>query len=123
MGDFNINVTIEEINFDKLDEFYDLFNLTNLITWPTCFTKIHKLTIDLILTNKETCFPITKVTESGLSNFHKLISTFLWSHFSQMNPKMIYYRNYKKINEQKFIEYLKNINFCFNQTIETTIMN
>ena len=31
-----------------------------------------------------------------------------------MKPKAIYYRDYKKINEQKFLEDVKNINFCFN---------
>ena len=60
----------------KLDEFGDLFNLTNLVTPPTCFTKTHKSTIDLILTNKGICFQKIKVTETGLNNFHKLISTF-----------------------------------------------
>ena len=30
-----------------------------------------------------------------------------------MKPKAIYYRNYKKINEQKFLEDVKNTN-CFN---------
>ena len=38
MGDFNIDVTNRGVEFDKLDKFYDLFNLTNLITSPTCFT-------------------------------------------------------------------------------------
>ena len=52
MGDFNIDVTNRGVEFDKLDEFSDLFNLTNLITSPTCFTKTQKSTIDLILTNK-----------------------------------------------------------------------
>ena len=88
--------------------------MTNLATSPTCFTKTHKSTIDLILTNKENCSQKTKVTETGLSDFHKLISTFLRSHFSRLKPKAIYYRNYKKINEQKFLEDVKNINFCFN---------
>ena len=39
MGDFNIDVANRGVEFDKLDEFFDLFNLTNLITSPTCFTK------------------------------------------------------------------------------------
>ena len=30
-----------------------------------------------------------------------------------MKPKAIYYRNYKKFNEQKFVEDVKNTN-CFN---------
>ena len=72
---------------DKLDEFCDFLNLTNLITSPTCFTKTHKSTIDLILTNKESCFQKTKATETGLSDFHKLISTFLRSQFCRLKPK------------------------------------
>ena len=60
MGDFNIAVTAE---------FCDLFNLTNLMTSPMCFTKTNESTIDLILINKEGCFQ-KKVTETGLSDFH-----------------------------------------------------
>ena len=92
MWDFNIGVINKGIEFDKLDEFCDLFNLTNLATSPTCFTKIRKSTIDLILTNKGNCFQKTKVTETGLNDFHKLPSTFLRAHFSRLNPKTIYYR-------------------------------
>ena len=56
MGDFNIDVTNRGVEFDMLDEFCDSFNLTNVITSPTCLTKTHKSTIDLILTNKENIF-------------------------------------------------------------------
>ena len=87
MEDFNIDITNKGVEMDKLDEFCDLFNLINLITSPTCFTKTHKSTIDLILTNKESCFQKTKVTETGLSDFHKLISTFLRSQFCRLKPK------------------------------------
>ena len=73
MGDFNIDFTNKGTECDTLDEFCDLFNLTNLATSPRCFTKAHKSTIDLILTNKGNCFQKTKVTETGLSDFHKLI--------------------------------------------------
>ena len=88
MGDFNIDVTKKGIEFDKLDEFCDLFNLTDLVTSPTCFTKTHKSTIDLILTNKGNCLQKTENTETGLSDFHKLIITFLRSHFSRLKPKV-----------------------------------
>ena len=56
----------------------------------------------------------TKIPETGLSHFHELISTFLRSHFSRLMPKASYYRNSKKFNEQKFLEEVKNTNFCFN---------
>ena len=81
MGGFNIDVTNRGVEFDKLDEFYDLFSLTNLITSLMCFIKTHKSTINLILTKKESCFQKTKVTENGLSDFHMLFSTFLRSLF------------------------------------------
>ena len=78
---FKIDVTNRGVEFDKLDEFCDLFKLTNLVNSPTCFTKMDKSTIDLILINKERCFQKTKVTETGLSDFHRLINTFLRSQF------------------------------------------
>ena len=59
MGEFNIDVTNRGVEFDKLDEFCDLFNLTNLITSPTYFNKTYKSTFDLILTNKK-LFPKNK---------------------------------------------------------------
>ena len=113
MGDFTINATNGGVEFDKLDEFCDLFNLTNLIT-STCFTKTHKSTIDLILTNKESCFHKTKVTETGLSDFHRLISKFLRSQCCRLKPKKIYYRNFKYLNEKNFLQKIKNIDFIFN---------
>ena len=113
MGDFSIDVTNKGIEFDRLEEFCDLFNLTDLVT-SSCCTKILKSTINLILTSKENCFQKTKVTETGWSNFHKLISTLLQSYFSQLNHKTIYYRNCKIFNEQKFLKEARNANFCFN---------
>ena len=50
MGDFNLDVIYKGIKFDKLRECCDLFNLTNLVTSPTCFIKTHKSTIGFILT-------------------------------------------------------------------------
>ena len=87
IGDFNIEVTNKGIEFDKLNEFCDSLNLTKLVTSPTCFTKTHISKIYLILTNKGNCFHEIKVTETGLNDFHKLISTFLRSHFSRLKPK------------------------------------
>ena len=51
MPGFNIDVTNREVDFNNLDEFCKLFNSTNLITSPTCFTKTHKSTNNWILTH------------------------------------------------------------------------
>ena len=61
MGDCNIDVKSKSLGYDKLDEFCDLFNLTNLIKSETYFTKNHKSLLDVYLTNtplssqKNTC--------------------------------------------------------------------
>ena len=52
MRDFNIYVKIKGNGYQKLEEFCDMFNLTNLVDTETCVTNSHKSTIDLMLTNK-----------------------------------------------------------------------
>ena len=78
MGDFNIDISSLGVGFDKLSEFINLFDLTNLIKENTCITKDHQSTIDLILTNRPLSFQKTKVTETGLSDYHMLISSFFF---------------------------------------------
>ena len=51
MGDFNIDIKSSNSDKDKLENFCDLFNLTNLVHSDTCFMKNSKSIIDLILTN------------------------------------------------------------------------
>ena len=76
--------------------------------------KVHVVKIVPGLSKTHYCSQKTKVTETVLGDFHKLMSTILGSHFSLLKPNTIYYRNHKKINEQKFLEDVKNTNFCFN---------
>ena len=54
MGDFRIDIKSSNSNKDKLENFCDLFNLTNLV--------------DLILTNKPLHLQKTHVVETGLSD-------------------------------------------------------
>ena len=94
MGDFNIDLKIKGFGFNKLDQFCELFNLTNLIKTETYFTMSHKSLIDLFLTNKPLSFQKTHVTKTGLSGYHKLISTFLKSYFTRLTPEVVSYTNY-----------------------------
>ena len=102
MGDFNIDILNKGLGYGKLDTFSDLFNLTNLIHSETCLMKNHKSTIDLFLTNKPKSFFKTYTTETGLSDYHKLISIFFKSKAPKLKPKVIFYRNYKKFDEKSF---------------------
>ena len=115
MGDFNIDVNAGVgLGNDKLDEFKNSFNLTNLIKEFTCITKDNKSTIDLIFTNRPLSFQKTIVSETGLSDYHMLISSFFKSHYSRLKPKVINYRNYKKFNESDFLRDLENKEFLMN---------
>ena len=82
----------KSLGHDKLDEFCDLFNLTNLIKSETCFTENRKSLIDLFLTNTPLSFQKTHVSETGLSDYHKLITTFFKTNFSPLRPKVLSYK-------------------------------
>ena len=108
MGDFNIDIKKENPTAcDELQEFCDTSNLTNLLKSKTCFMNNHKSTIDLIITNKPRSFQITNVTETGVSDCHKLITTFMKSHISRFKPQNVHYRNYKNFNEEKILSDVK----------------
>ena len=114
MGDFNIDIKKEDCSgFDKLEESRDTFNLTNLIKSETCYINNHESTIDLFFTNKPLSFQGTSTTETGLSDCHKLITTFMRPFVSRLKPKIKFFRNYKKFDETKFLTDLKNTHFSF----------
>ena len=55
----------------------------------------------------------THVVETGLSDYHKMISTFFKACSSKLKTKVIYYRSYKKFNESDFLWSLNKANFDF----------
>ena len=75
----------------------------------TCFTRPHKSLIDLLLTNKPLSLQKMHATETSLSGYHKLISTFFKSHFTRQRPKVITYKNYKKFDEDDFLNDLQKL--------------
>ena len=52
--------------------------------------------IDSILTNKPLDFQKTHVVETGLSDYHKMISKYFKACSSKLKTKVISYRSYKK---------------------------
>ena len=73
----------------------------------------HKSTIDLILTNKPRSYQITNVTETGVSDCHKLILTFIKSYISRLKPKNVHYRSYKSFKEEKCLSDVKEADCSF----------
>ena len=114
MGDLNIDLNKTEcIDFGKLEEFCDNFNLTNIVKSNACFTRNNKSTIDLLLTNNPMSFQVTNTTETGLSDCHKLISSFMKSYISRLKPKTTFYRNNKNFDEEKSVKNDKAADFSF----------
>ena len=111
MGDFNIDINASGPGKDKLDGFCNLFYLFNFAREVTCCTNNHRSATDLILTNRSDTFQKTCTTETGISDYHKCISTFFKLHFSKLKPKVIHYRNYNKFEESLSLSDLEKAAF------------
>ena len=99
MGDFNIDIKSSNSDKDKLENFCDLFNLTNLVHSETSFMKNSKSIIDLISTNKPLHFQKTHVFETGLSDYHKMIYTFFKACLSKLKTKVFCIEVTRNFNE------------------------
>ena len=99
LGDFN-----SEITEPSMKEFCEIFDLKNLVKENTCFkSRVNPSCIDLILTNRYRSFQHTHAIETGLSDFHKMTLTVLKTSFKKKLPKIVSYRDYKKISNESFI--------------------
>ena len=106
-GDHNIdffNIKMDTNNF--LCDFIDTFSLTNIINSKTCFKTLNGTLPDLVVTNKPKSFCKTCTIETGLSDCHKMIVTFLRASFKRRPSKNIVYRDYKHFNQNYFLHEL-----------------
>ena len=87
LGDFN-----SEPTEPAMSNFYQIF-----VKEATCSKNPEKPPcIDLILTNRTRCFQNTNTIESGLSDFHKMITSVMKIFFQNQEPDIVRYRYYKK---------------------------
>ena len=56
-------------------------------------------------------FQRTQITETGLSDYHKLITTFFKCKSQRLKPKIICYRKYKDFNESTFLKDVTKLEF------------
>ena len=85
LGDLNIDMKPGCEN--ELTSFCNIYN-KNLIDKPTCYKNPSNPTyIDVILTNRKNTFSNTNVTETGLSDYHKMTITCLKCYFQELPPK------------------------------------
>ena len=98
MDDFNMTTTNP-----LLHELIDNFNMSSLIKEPTCFKSIiNPKCIDLILTNCKNHFMKSSTFETGISDFHKLVTTTMKLNYVKANKRTIFYRDYKNLDMDLF---------------------
>ncbi|XP_057308019.1 uncharacterized protein LOC130645912 [Hydractinia symbiolongicarpus] len=113
MGDINIDCDdSSSTRFDSFTTFCETYNLKNLIKQKTCFTNTRASRIDVFLTNKHACFHNSKSFETGLSDHHHMISTFMKTFLVRLKSKEISCRCFKKFDEQVFLEEVRSTDFC-----------
>ena len=96
------NFNAEEANI-HIKEFWNLYQLKNLIKVPTCCKNTdNPKTIDLMLTNSVARFQNSCVLQTGLSDFHKMTVIVLTSYLEKKQPKVISYRDFGKFSNNDF---------------------
>ena len=104
LGGFNVCVDDE-----TMINLCNSYSLNSLIKQPICFKNTESPScIDLILTNKPRSFQSTCVMETRLSNFHRMTVSVLKKYFRKLLPKVITYRDFKKFENERFIDSLKS---------------
>lgn len=103
IGDLNFNM----LHNNALAEICPTFNLTNIITEPTCFKSNNATLIDVMLVTKRRKFLKGFSIDTGISDFHNLIGGVLKQHAPAPIKKTIRYRklndiDYEKVNQEIF---------------------
>ena len=102
LGDFNACVDDE-----TLKTFCKSYSFNSLIKQLTCFKNPKSPScIDLMLTIKPRYFQTKCVMETGLSDFHRMTISVLKMHFRRLPPGVINYRDFKKFDNERFMDSL-----------------
>ena len=79
---------------------------------PTCYKNPdNPFCTDLFLTNRPRTFQCIITTETGISDFHKLVVTVLKTLYKKQKSKIIHCRNYKNFENDNFRQDLKSLSF------------
>ena len=81
----------------------------NIIKSNRCFKTSTGACIDLILTNKPKSFQNTGVVETGVSDDHLLIFSFLKTSFTNMPPNKLRCHKYKLFENIRFLTDVSNL--------------
>ena len=94
IGDLNFNM----LHTNALSDMCPVFNLTNIISEPTCHKSEQSSLIDVMLVSKRRKFIKGFSYNVGISDFHNIIGGILRLHRPPPPSKTIFFRNFAKVN-------------------------
>ncbi len=104
MGDVNFNMLHELHESNSVSHIYDLFDLKNIITQPTCFKTTRGTLIDVILSPNRRHIQAQGVVDTGLSDYHRMVYVVTKNHATVSQRKQVTYRSFKNLNEKEYIK-------------------
>ena len=116
IGDLNVNFVK---NPNQLTDLCDTFDLKQTVKNPTCFKSIENPSLlDVILTNCPKSLTTTINLPLGISDFHNYISAATKINGPSNEPKVIYYRSFKKFNNDIYLKDLQEAPFHVSQIFD-----
>ena len=86
-----------------MEDFCDIYGLTNLITEPTCHKGDVPTLLDVILVTSSQRYLGILNSECNISNFHNIIGAATRRFAPSLKPQRIMYRSYKSFNDADFL--------------------
>ena len=107
MGDTNLDMNNEK----SLCDICVVYDMSNLVDGATCFKGDNPSSIDVLLSTEPKRFKSSLNITCSLSDFHNLTCVATKLHRPHLAPKTIYYRSYKKFDDEIFLDDVQNIPF------------
>ena len=105
-----------------MKDFRNIYSFKNLIKEPTCCKNpANPKCIDLMLTNRRRSFQNSYVIETGLPDFHKMTVTVLRYFLKKVEPKVIFYRDYKNCSNDNYPSFIEELSGNLNITNNTAL--
>lgn len=103
-----------------MSDICDVFNLSQLVSKPTCYMKgCTPSLVDIILTNKERlCFNIQNLL-TGISDCHNMISVTIKGKVNTQKKQNITYRSYRNFDSDQFNNDIAQIKLPEAESIST----
>ena len=120
IGDLNFNM-LNETKCKTLNDLCDVFNLSQLVSKPTCYMKGYAPSlVDVILTNvKNQCFNVHNIP-TGISDCHNLLSVTLKGKVIIERQHKISYRSYKNFDAESFNSAITKLSIIPSNNVKTS---